>query len=142
MKRLGILAGVAGIALSAVLAAPTAASAQDAKLEQLKAQGFARLAIANEPPYTAVAADGKVSGAAPDVAREVFKRLGVEDVVASISEYGAMIPGLQAGRFDVVTAGLFMKPERCAAVAYSEPVLCDAEAMLVKKGNPKALQEL
>jgi ectoine/hydroxyectoine ABC transporter solute-binding protein len=77
---------------------------------------------------------------APDVAREVFKRLGVPDVVASISEYGAMIPGLQAGRFDVVTAGLFMKPERCAAVAYSEPVLCDAEAMLVKKGNPKGFK--
>ena len=33
-----------------------------------------------------------------------------------------------------------MKPERCAAVAYSEPVLCDAEAMLVKKGNPKGFK--
>ena len=135
MKRFGILAGVAGIALGAVLAASTASSADDAKLEQLKSQGFARLAIANEPPYTAVAADGKVSGAAPDVAREVFKRLGVADVVASISEYGAMIPGLQAGRFDVVTAGLFMKPERCAAVAYSEPVLCDAEAMQIGRAH-------
>src|SRR5207302_7320776 len=30
-----------------------------------------------------------------------------------------------------------MKPQRCAAVAYSEPILCDAEALLVKKGNPK-----
>ncbi len=62
------------------------------------------------------------------------------DIVASISEYGAMIPGLQAGRHDAVTAGLFMKPERCAAVAYSEPVLCDAEAFLVKKGNPKGFK--
>ncbi|WP_442920140.1 ectoine/hydroxyectoine ABC transporter substrate-binding protein EhuB [Mesorhizobium sp. WSM4962] len=123
-----------------MLLASGARSADDAKLEQLKQQGFARVAIANEPPYTAVAADGKVSGAAPDVAREIFKRLGVNDIVASISEYGAMIPGLQAGRFDVVTAGLFMKPERCAAVAYSEPVLCDAEAMLVKKGNPKGFK--
>ncbi|ESW90442.1 amino acid ABC transporter substrate-binding protein [Mesorhizobium sp. LSJC285A00] len=140
MKKLGILAGVAGLALTAVLAASSTGSADDSKLEQLKAQGFARVAIANEPPYTAVAADGKVSGAAPDVAREVFKRLGVADIVASISEYGAMIPGLQAGRFDVVTAGLFMKPERCAAVVYSEPVLCDAEAMLVKKGNPKGFK--
>jgi polar amino acid transport system substrate-binding protein len=110
------------------------------KLDDLKAQGFARVAIANEPPYTAVAADGKVSGAAPDVAREVFKRLGVPDIVASISEYGAMIPGIQAHRFDAITAGLFMKPERCAAVAYSEPILCDAEAFLVKKGNPKGFK--
>src|SRR5690606_27494701 len=103
-------------------------------------QGFARIAIANEPPFTAVKPDGTVSGAAPDVARAIFKKLGVEDVVASVSEYGAMIPGLQAGRFDVVTAGLFMKPERCRAVAYTEPVLCDAEAMAVKKGNPLKLQ--
>lgn len=125
-------------AVATMLAMP--AVADEAKLDQLKEQGFARIAIANEPPFTAVGADGKVSGAAPDVAREIFKRLGVDDVVASISEYGAMIPGLQAGRHDAVTAGLFMKPERCAAVAYSEPVLCDAEAFLLKKGNPKGFK--
>jgi polar amino acid transport system substrate-binding protein len=138
MRKL-IIAGLAGAA--AVAAAALGAQAQDnPKLEELREQGFARVAIANEPPFTAVAADGKVSGAAPDVAREIFKRLGVPEIVASISEYGAMIPGLQAGRHDVVTAGLFMKPERCAAVAYSEPVLCDAEALLVKKGNPKGFK--
>ncbi len=126
-----------GLVAAALSAAP--ALAEDA-LAKLKAQGFARVAIANEPPFTAVAADGKVSGAAPDVAREIFKKLGVGDIVASISEYGAMIPGLKAGRHDVITAGLFMKPERCAAVSYSEPILCDAEAMLVKKGNPKGFK--
>jgi len=136
-KFLTMAAGIAALAAS-VSAVP--AAADDSKLEELKAQGFARVAIANEPPFTAVAADGKVSGAAPDVAREVFKRLGVDDIVASISEYGAMIPGLQAGRHDVITAGLFMKPERCAAVAYSEPILCDAEAFALKKGNPLGLK--
>lgn len=133
----------AAAAAFAVLAGPfllnQPAAAEDA-LEKLRKQGFARIAIANEPPFTAVKPDGTVSGAAPDVARAIFKKLGVEDVVASVSEYGAMIPGLQAGRFDVVTAGLFMKPERCRAVAYTEPVLCDAEAMAVKKGNPLKLQ--
>lgn len=136
MKTIATLAGAAGLA--AVLGAVPAVAAD--KLETLKEQGFARVAIANEPPYTAVGADGKVSGAAPDIAREIFKRLGVSDISASISEYGAMIPGLQAKRFDAVTAGLFMKPERCAAVAYSEPILCDAEALLVKKGNPKGFK--
>lgn len=138
MKKISkIMAGVTGLAMMASFAATVPASAD--KLEELRERGFARIAIANEPPFTAVAADGKVSGAAPDVARVIFERLGVEDVAASISEYGAMIPGLQAGRHDVVTAGLFMRPERCAAVAYSEPVLCDAEAFLIKKGNPKGL---
>lgn len=134
IRRTLIGATIATTAASAM--AP--AFAQEA-VEALKEQGFARIAIANEPPFTAVNPDGSVSGAAPDVARAIFKRLGIDDVVASISEYGAMIPGLQAKRFDAVTAGLFMKPERCAAVAYSEPILCDAEAFALKKGNPMNL---
>ena len=40
MKKLGILAGLAGLAVSAMLLASGARSADDAKLEQLKAQGF------------------------------------------------------------------------------------------------------
>jgi polar amino acid transport system substrate-binding protein len=138
IKHFWTMAAGASALMAIVAAAP--AFADDGTLAELKEQGFARVAIANEPPFTAVAADGKVSGAAPDVAREVFKRLGVTDIVASISEYGAMIPGLQAGRHDVITAGLFMKPERCAAVAYSQPILCDAEAFALKKGNPLGLK--
>lgn len=138
MQRKTIAAFMGAAALAALVSSLPATA--DEALDKLKAQGFARIAIANEPPFTAVKPDGTVSGAAPDVARAVFKKLGVNDVVASISEYGAMIPGLQAGRHDVVTAGLFMKPERCAAVAYSEPILCDAEAFLVKKGNPKGFK--
>jgi len=135
MRRIAI-----GTAIAAAPAGVTTlivpSRAHATTLEDLRKQGFVRIAIANEPPFTAVNPDGTVSGAAPDVARAVFKKLGVEELVATISEYGAMIPGLQAGRFDVVTAGLFMKPERCRAVAYSEPILCDAEAFAVKKGNP------
>src|SRR5690606_24515750 len=100
MKKM-IVGGIA--AMTAVAAIAIGAQAQDnPKLDQLKEQGFARIAIANEPPFTAVAADGKVSGAGPDVAKAVFERLGVPEVAASISEYGAMIPGLQARRHDVV----------------------------------------
>ncbi|MBB4442596.1 MULTISPECIES: ectoine/hydroxyectoine ABC transporter substrate-binding protein EhuB [Rhizobium] len=136
--KAGYLLSAASLSVLLITAAAPASAADD-KLEQLKEQGFARIAIANEPPFTAVGADGKVSGAAPDVARAIFEKLGVKEVVASISEYGAMIPGLQAGRHDAITAGLFMKPERCNAVAYSEPILCDAEAFALKKGNPLKL---
>jgi len=111
-----------------------------ASLEELKAQGFARIAIANEPPWTEVKTNGEVGGAAPDLARAVLSKLGVEEIVASISEYGAMIPGLKAKRFDMVSAGLFIKPERCAAVAFSQPDLCDAESFMIKKGNPMGLK--
>jgi polar amino acid transport system substrate-binding protein len=130
------LAATAALALLA-LAGP-AAHAEGA-LERLKEQGYARIAIANEPPWTAIKPDGKVTGAGPELSREIFKRLGVPEVEASVSEYGAMIPGLQARRFDIVDAGLFIKPERCRAVIFSEPNLCDAEALALKQGNPKGI---
>lgn len=133
LLRGALAASVMGITAGLFAGGPAQAAG---KLEQLKEQGFARIAIANEPPWTEVKADGKVTGAAPEVARAVFAKLGVPEIVASISEYGAMIPGLQARRFDAVAAGLFIKPERCAAVIFSEPDLCDAEAFAVKKGNP------
>ncbi len=125
---------------ASVLIGGAAVPAYSADLEELKEQGFARIAIANEPPWTEVKSDGQVTGAAPEVARAVLNKLGVKELVASISEYGAMIPGVQARRFDMVAAGLFIKPERCEAVAFSEPDLCDAEAFLIKKGNPKGLK--
>lgn len=122
---------------TSVMATVPVATAAD--LAGLKSQGFARIAIANEPPWTQVASDGKVSGAAPDLVRAVLKNMGVDDIVASISTYGAMIPGLQARRFDMVAAGLFIKPARCKVVAFSEPDLCDAESFMVKKSNPLKL---
>jgi len=131
--RGAVAASAIGIAAGLFMGGP--AGAAD-KLAQLKEQGFARIAIANEPPWTEVKADGKVTGAAPEVARAVFAKLGIPEIIASISEYGAMIPGLQARRFDAVAAGLFIKPERCAAVIFSQPDLCDTESFAVKKGNP------
>ena len=131
---------IAAVALGVGLTGLTGMPAVAADLTQLKEQGFARIAIANEPPWTMVTTGGEVSGAAPDLARAVLNKMGVEDIVASVSEYGAMIPGVQARRFDMVAAGLFIKPERCEAVLFSQPDLCDAESFMIKAGNPLNLK--
>ncbi|MEN8833551.1 ectoine/hydroxyectoine ABC transporter substrate-binding protein EhuB [Pacificibacter sp.] len=131
---------IAAVALGAGLAGFTGMPAVAADLDQLKEQGFARIAIANEPPWTMVTTGGEVSGAAPDLARAVLNKMGIKEIVASVSEYGAMIPGVQARRFDMVAAGLFIKPERCEAVLFSQPDLCDAESFMIKAGNPLNLK--
>jgi polar amino acid transport system substrate-binding protein len=130
---------VLGAAVALIVFGVTCTYAEST-LERARARGYIRIAIANEPPYTEVKPDGKVTGAAPEVTRAVMKKLGVPEILATVVEYGAMIPGLQAGRFDIVSAGLFMKPERCQAVLYSQPDVCGAEGMLVKKGNPLNIQ--
>lgn len=131
---------IAAVALGVGLTGLTGMPAVAADLTQLKEQGFARIAIANEPPWTMVTTGGEVSGAAPDLARAVLNKMGIKDIVASVSEYGAMIPGVQARRFDMVAAGLFIKPERCEAVLFSQPDLCDAESFMIKAGNPLNLK--
>lgn len=59
MKLRDFLAMAAGATALMAVAAATPAAADENKLEELKEQGFARIAIANEPPFTAVGADGK-----------------------------------------------------------------------------------
>lgn len=104
-----------------------------------KKQGYLRVGIANEPPYTSVTADGKVTGCEPDVFRAVCKRLGIADIQGIITPYDAMVPGLKANRWDAITAGLFMKQSRCSQVLYSEPVIVSTESFAVKPGNPKKI---
>ena len=105
-------------------------------LEDLREQGYATVAVANEPPYSDIKGDGYVTGAAPDVARAVMAKLGVPELRAKVVGYGAMIPALMARRVDMATSGLYIKPKRCESIIYSEPDLCGAEAFAVKKGNP------
>lgn len=120
----------------------TAEAAEPTTLERAIAQGYITVAIANEPPYTSVSAGGEVSGAEPDVARAVFKRMGIDDIQGIVTTYASMIPGLQAGRWDVVTAGLFMRKERCEQVAYAEPVVVSTESYAVPAGNPQSISSI
>jgi polar amino acid transport system substrate-binding protein len=113
--------------------------AESDTLKRLKKQGYATVAVANEPPYSDIKADGYVTGAAPDVARAVLNILGVPELKAEVIMYGAMIPALQAKRVDMATSGLYIKPERCESIIYSEPDLCGAEAFAVPAGNPNNL---
>ncbi|NIJ10898.1 polar amino acid transport system substrate-binding protein [Saccharomonospora amisosensis] len=98
-----------------------------------------RLAVANEPPYTKLEANGELTGASPDVTKAVLKRMGITNVQGVQTDYDSMIPGLNADRWDIVTAGLFMNKTRCAQVLYASPDIVSTESFAVPKGNPKGL---
>lgn len=133
LRRLVPLAATLGLVATAM-----PAFAQDA-LDKIKAKGVVEMGVAAEPPYSDLKADGTLTGADPDVARAVFAELGDIKLNANVVDWGALIPGLMANRFDAVATGLFIRPERCQAVAFSQPVLCTAEGMIVRKGNPKGI---
>lgn len=130
------------IAVAAGIATSGGVATAEGTLERALKESKVRIAIANAQPYAGVEPDGRPSGAAPDVAIAVLKLMGIKDVEATIVDYGAMIPGLQSNRFDIVTAGLNLNPQRCSAVIFSEPDVCSTWSMAVKKGNPLKLRSI
>lgn len=116
----------------------TGASAETDPLAKFKQAGTIKVGIANEQPYGYRDKDGNLTGEAPEVARVIFKALGVDKLEAQIVDsFGSLIPGLQSGQYDFIAAGMFITPERCAQIAFSNPDYAAANAFLVAKGNPK-----
>jgi polar amino acid transport system substrate-binding protein len=128
------------LAAAAVLASSAQASAQSV-LETARQNGYIRVGFANEAPFGFATPDGQLTGESPEVAKAVLKRLGIAQVDGVLTEFGSLIPGLQAGRFDVIAAGMFITPKRCEQVAFSEPSYGIGQAFLVAKGNPKGIKD-
>ncbi|WP_246225851.1 ectoine/hydroxyectoine ABC transporter substrate-binding protein EhuB [Chelativorans xinjiangense] len=136
--RRSVLKGMVALgAVAAVLGtAATTAVAQDA-LEQAQESGYIRVGFANEAPYGFATPDGKLTGEAPEVAKAILAKMGINEVDGVLTEFGSLIPGLKAGRFDMIAAGMFITPERCEQVQFSEPSYGIGQAFLVADGNPK-----
>jgi len=128
---------------TAVLALTAASIASHAfaesALEKAKAAGYIRIGFANEAPFGFATPDGKLTGEAPEVAKAVLNKMGIAEVDGVLTEFGSLIPGLKAGRFDIIAAGMFINPKRCAEINFSEPSYGIGQAMLVPTGNPKQI---
>ncbi|MBM9621413.1 ectoine/hydroxyectoine ABC transporter substrate-binding protein EhuB [Streptomyces zhihengii] len=109
-------------------------------LARLKTQGTVRLGIAGEVPYGYVDEQGEFTGEAPELARVVFKRLGIDSVQPVATDFASLIPGLNSQQFDVVSAGMYINKDRCAQVIFADPEYQMLDSFIVRKGNPKNLR--
>lgn len=109
-------------------------------LAEARERGFVTVGFANENPYAYKTADGKLTGEAVEIARVVLKRLGINEIKGEMTEFGSLVAGLQSSRFDLVTAGMFIQPDRCRAVLFADPEYSIGEAIAVAKGNPGQLK--
>ncbi|MFG2647180.1 ectoine/hydroxyectoine ABC transporter substrate-binding protein EhuB [Streptomyces sp. NPDC048436] len=141
LRRRSLLAGAA--AFGAIGAAGCTKVPEEGKVEggdllsRLRDAGTVRIGVAGELPFGYIDKQGEVTGEAPEIAKVIFPRLGVPNVSAVPTEFGALIPGLtQAQQFDVVSAGMYINPGRCERVLFSDPDYLMLDAFIVKKGNP------
>lgn len=111
----------------------------DDSLARVRRDGRIRLGYAVEAPFAFLQPGGELAGESPELARLVVGRLGLGQAQFVATEFEALIPGLEAGRFDVIAAGMFATPERERRVAFSLPTVRVAQGLLVGRGNPLRL---
>ena len=108
-------------------------------LEKAVEQGYVTIGFAGENPYAYKDENGELTGEAVEVARVILERLGIQEMRGELTEFSALIAGLNAKRFDMITAGMFINPDRCAAVLFANPEYSIGEGLAVKAGNPLEL---
>lgn len=124
----------AGLVGSALLW--TGAAHADSTLDRIRSEGVLKIGFANEPPWGFMKADGTLTGEAPEILNALKDKLGVERFEGVLVEFGSLIPGLQAQRFDVIATALYIRPQRCQQVAFTNPTVAIGMGLVVAKGNP------
>ncbi|MER8562666.1 ectoine/hydroxyectoine ABC transporter substrate-binding protein EhuB [Mesorhizobium sp. M0578] len=139
LKR-AILRRMTALAIAAVAIATLAGSASaQALLEKIKNGETIRIGFSNEVPWAYPGENNEPLGFVNAMALDIMKKLGTTKVEPVVTEWGSLIPGLQAGRFDIITGGMSILPDRCPNVLFTEPILRDIGGLLVPKGNPEGL---
>ena len=99
--------------------------------------GVVLIGYANEAPFAYYDNEsGKLIGESVEVTRHILKKMGVADFEGVLTEFASLIPGLKAGRFDVIAAGMWIIPPRCREINFSEPISCIGQGFIVRVGNP------
>ena len=68
--------------------------------------------------------------------------MGIKEVKGVKTEWNALIPGLKAGRYDAISAGMSILPDRCKEASFGDPEILYTTALMVPEGNPKNLKNL
>ncbi|MBO0596853.1 transporter substrate-binding domain-containing protein [Nesterenkonia sp. E16_7] len=136
----------AGAVSAAALLALTACGGGDDDAENGEAEAAdgetLTISLFGEEPYSWIDEEtGEPTGATIAVAEEIFgERMGYEVEIEEEPNWDSLIPGLGAGHWDVVSAGMSINSDRCAEAAFGEPELVYTTAFLLEEGNPAGVE--
>ena len=125
------------IAAGLALASSTVMVVAGPLMDRIEAGKTIRIGFANIPLWGFPDKDGKADGFTNDIAIETLKKMGYDNIEPVVTDWGGLIPGLKAERFDLITGGMYVLKSRCENVSFSEPVAKAGDAVLVPAGNPK-----
>lgn len=141
-SRLWLLLLMPLITLILAACGPVSGQEGQSTLETAREQGYVTIGFANEQPYAYMNEDLELTGISVDIASTILENLGIPGMEGVLTEFGMLIPGLQARRYDMATAGMFITPNRANAegIQFANPEFAIGEGMAVQAGNPLNLQ--
>ncbi len=126
------------IGVLSISASLTSVQAADL-LERTSAGDPIRLGFANEVPWAYPGENKEPLGFVNAIALGVLEKMGVTNIEPVVVDWGGLIPGLVANRFDMITGGMYILKARCENVSFSDPIGVFGDAFIVAEGNPKGL---
>ena len=127
---------IAGCGASSDAGAPASGPKSGNLLATARERGVIRVANTQaNPPWNFVDGAKGLAGYDVDVARELAKRLKIADVQFVPGTFENFIPGVEAGRFDIVISGQTITEERKREVDFSMPYQLNGVGILVAEGN-------
>ena len=123
-----------GLAAACGLSFALAGTAYADQLADIKAKG--KIVAATEMHFAPfdMLVDGKYEGICHDLFTEVAKELGVEVEFLDLP-WSSVLPGLEAGKFDIVNAPVTITAERAARYRFTLPMGNATVALLKKAGD-------
>src|SRR5690606_16880670 len=140
-RRLAIPAAAAAVALGLAACGSDSGDAEEgavepsegqSTLEALQEKGTITVGFAGEAPYSFQDDEGELVGASVALQERIWGELGIDTVEGVESQWDQLIPGLNAGHFDVVAAGMSILPERCEQAIFSDPEFQYTTALMVE----------
>ena len=134
MKVFGKIGTIAAFALTAFVFS-SGAKAQDKPTA---------VTIATEgayAPWNFTGPDGKAAGFEIDLAHDLCDRMKIKCSIV-IQDWDGLIPGLTAGKFDVIMASMFITDKRLQVINFSRPYAIDPSTFAVSKTSPLAKSDL
>lgn len=102
-----------------------------------QAKDWTKITIATEgayDPWNFVKADGKLDGFEIDLVHDLCGRMKIECTMVQ-SDFDAMIPALNAGKFDAVMDGMSITPKRLEVINFSKAYAADPSGFMVPKSG-------
>ncbi|MFF5205710.1 ABC transporter substrate-binding protein [Streptosporangium sp. NPDC000396] len=131
-----------GTGTSGGAASTAGKSARDLVPETVREAGELRMATSEGYPPMEMYKAGtqELIGVDPDLAAAIAAKLGLKVKVTNAA-FDGLLPGLQAGRWDVAMSSMSDTQERRAAVDFVDYFNAGG-AIMVKKGNPEGVKNL